>query len=318
LVLRSIIPKPEPFGGQATVSGEVLAFVGSIHRRGSAPIRAGYALSRTLCHTPNVSKPAISKSVITAAATPISNPSGGNGVVTSTTVLSEIAGARATSIPLNDDRSRPAISTTHDIVYLFIEKFHKASFHRNNPGVSEYNPLFMAADAMKPRRGRPKKYGRDSRAVTITLPEDVLASLRQLDADLGRAIVRLVERRRSVGEPAIRPAELSTYGSHAVIVVSPARALKRLPGVQLVPVGNGRALIALDRPLAIPQLELDVRDAVNEIEVSAAERQVLKGLAGILQQARSSRTVSVKERTIIVLESKRRPRQEGSLRISRT
>jgi len=44
-------------------------------------------------------------------------------------------------------------------------------------------------------RGRPKKYGRPARAVTVTLPEDILATLNAADTDLGRAIVKLVERR---------------------------------------------------------------------------------------------------------------------------
>jgi len=44
-------------------------------------------------------------------------------------------------------------------------------------------------------RGRPKKYGRPARAVTVTLPEDILATLNAADTDLGRAIVKFVERR---------------------------------------------------------------------------------------------------------------------------
>src|SRR5262249_50565490 len=47
-----------------------------------------------------------------------------------------------------------------------------------------------------PRRGRPPKYGRPSRPVTVTLPEDVLSRLHRVDADVGRAIVTLVERQR--------------------------------------------------------------------------------------------------------------------------
>ena len=164
-------------------------------------------------------------------------------------------------------------------------------------------------EPVKLARGRPKKYGRDARAVTITLPNDVLGSLEAVDADVGRAIVRLVERRGTTRARGARAAEISAYGGHAVIVVKPVRALKRLPGVQLVPIGNGRALISLDRSLSIPRLELAVRDAIDGTEVSEPERQILKAIGDILRQARSSRTVSVEERTIIVLESKRRPRQ---------
>lgn len=160
-------------------------------------------------------------------------------------------------------------------------------------------------ELLKLGRGRPKKYGRESRAVTVTLPNDVLDRLGALDADVGRAIVRLVERQKKPHRPVSRPAEISAYGSRAVIVVKPAKALKRLPGVQLVPIGDGRALISLDRPLAIPHLELAVRDALEATEPSAAERHALKAIAEILREARLSRTVSIVERSIIVIESKR-------------
>ncbi len=143
--------------------------------------------------------------------------------------------------------------------------------------------------------------------MTVTLPEDVVARLKAVDSDLGRAIVMLVERQRTRARRAVRPAELSTYGNHAVIVVSPARALKKLPGVQLVPVGNGRALISLEVPNSIPRLELAVRDALDA-GLDDAERQTLEGIADILREARRSHDVSLQERTIIVLESKKRQR----------
>ena len=157
----------------------------------------------------------------------------------------------------------------------------------------------------KPRPGRPRKYNRASRAVTVTLPDDVLARLGDVDSDLGRAIVTVVERQRPRRTRA-RPAELARYGSHAVIVVTPVKALRRLPGVELVPLGNGRALISLQRGIAIPQLELNVRDALEQNGIKEPERQTLDAIADILRDARLSRGVTLEERTIIVLESKRR------------
>ena len=153
--------------------------------------------------------------------------------------------------------------------------------------------------------GRPQKYGRPSRAVTVTLPEDVIARLQAIDADLGRAIVAVAEFRTSRRLQMIRPAELANYGNHTVIVVMPFKALKRLRGVQLVPIGNGRALISLDDPRAVPELELQLQDALDQAGVNGAERKSLEALAEILREARRSRRVTVKERTIIVLESKR-------------
>ena len=156
-----------------------------------------------------------------------------------------------------------------------------------------------------PVRGRPKKYGRPARAVTVTLPEDVLATLSSSDSDLGRAIVRLVERRGKALPRSRKPAEIATYGSRSVIVVPEARALRKLAGVQLVPIGDGRCLIALEPPYSIPRLELDIRDVLARNGAAGREREILNAVAAILRSARVSRNVIPEERTIIVLEARR-------------
>ena len=155
------------------------------------------------------------------------------------------------------------------------------------------------------------KYGRASRAVTLTLPDDVIARLSAVDSDLGRAIVTLAERHGTPRARKLRLAEIAPYGNHAVIVVIPAKVLKRLPGVQLVPIGNGRALISLEPAGSISQLELDLRDAIERDGVTGGERETLEAIADILRQTRLSRTVSLQSRTIIVLESKRLRRRTG-------
>jgi hypothetical protein len=169
----------------------------------------------------------------------------------------------------------------------------------------------MTSDQMeliKHGPGRPRKFGRPSRAVTVTLPEDVLTRLGVLDADLGRAIVTLVERRaRRVR--AVKPAEMTTYGRHAVIIVTPVNALKRIAGVQLVPIGNGRALISLERAHSIPEFELGLGDALARGDVTDSERQTLGAIADILRQTRRSSRVTLEERTIIVFETKRQRRR---------
>jgi hypothetical protein len=156
--------------------------------------------------------------------------------------------------------------------------------------------------------GRPKKYGRPSRALTVTLPEDIITRLQAIDADLGRAIVAIADSRTPRGARTIRPAELSSYGNSAVIVVMPFKALKRIPDVKLVPIGSGRALISLDRKRSVADFELEVRDALDRVGVASTDRRPLEMLAQILRDARRSEDVTVRERTIIVLESKRRRR----------
>ena len=157
-------------------------------------------------------------------------------------------------------------------------------------------------------RGRPRKFGRPSRAVTVTLPEDVLARLRSVDGDLGRAIVTLVERRPAQSKTAL-PAEISSFGNHAVIVVTPVKALQRIPGVELVPIGNGRCLISLVPPHSIPQLELDIRDVLAGGDPTDPQHGTLAAIAEILRTARASGQTLPQERTIIVLESRRNRRR---------
>src|SRR5262249_3977948 len=113
---------------------------------------------------------------------------------------------------------------------------------------------------LRRRPGRPQKFGRPSRALTVTLPQDVIARLQGIDADIGRAIVAVTEHRTPRRVRAALPAELASYGDQAVIVVLPVKALGKLPGVQLVPVGRGRALIALDDSQSVADFELQLRD----------------------------------------------------------
>jgi len=132
-----------------------------------------------------------------------------------------------------------------------------------------------------------------------------MARLRAVDTDLGRAIVTLTEQRTGRRVPAAQPAELASYGNQAVIVVMPLKSLKRLPGVELVPIGNGRALISLEQPLSIAEFELQLHDAIEQVPAMSDERKPIEALSKLLREARRSQTIALKERTIIVLQAKR-------------
>ena len=169
----------------------------------------------------------------------------------------------------------------------------------------------MAPKQFAARRGRPTKFGRPSRAVTLTLPEDVIAALGQLDEDLGRAVVRASQPLVS-GGASHGPAELARYGRRAVIITRPIAALNRMPGVLLVPLSDGRALISLDDAVGIHQFELELRDALAEDnDLSAEERATLTSIGDILKTARQTRGVAVHRRAIIVLEFTQRQRAAG-------
>ena len=99
------------------------------------------------------------------------------------------------------------------------------------------------------------------------------------------------------------------YGRHAVIFVAPVPALRRIPGVELIPVGRHRALISLAPPQTVPRLELEIRDVLEGGGLTAGERAALEGVAAILREARTSEAYALAERTVIVLERRReRPR----------
>jgi len=149
------------------------------------------------------------------------------------------------------------------------------------------------------RRGRPPKYTRPSRTITVTLPEDVLKSLAELYTDMGRAIVRLTMT-TSNGSPT-RGVEVATFGSRAVIVVPPTKALKALSRVELVPLADGRALISIDDEMSEEQFELAVRDLLDGRTMSEADHGVLQQLLSVLQEHRHSDTLTV--RRIIVLRA---------------
>lgn len=155
------------------------------------------------------------------------------------------------------------------------------------------------------RRGRPRKFSTPSRPVTVTLPDEVLDALGAIDADIGRAIVRLAQ--PEIGRRPHEPAELATFGRHAVIVVNRSRALESRTGVELIPLPDGRALISFEQPMSIADLELVLADAVEDTRLSTRDRAVFQGIADTLRDARRSVDVTLQQRSIIVLESKRRP-----------
>lgn len=159
------------------------------------------------------------------------------------------------------------------------------------------------------RRGRPRKFAAPSRAVTLTLPESVIAALGSVDHDLSRAIVRLAG--PSVPITPTPAAELSRFGKHAVIVVHPTRALAKR-GIDLVPLPDGRALIALEGLTSIAELELTLEDGLADQHLSPADREIFESVVAILRSARRSGVIRLLQRSIIVFEARRPTRRRKS------
>lgn len=161
----------------------------------------------------------------------------------------------------------------------------------------------MPPIGLAPKRGRPRKFFTASRAVTLTLPETVIAALSAIDRDLSRAVVRITQ-----PELAKRPhpsAELATFGRRAVIVVNPTRTFEQRTGAFLVPLPDGRALISFDDSLTVAGLELRIQDALEDRKLSDEDRSILDAIKGLLESGRRAGQVTVHQRNIIVFESEK-------------
>jgi hypothetical protein len=168
--------------------------------------------------------------------------------------------------------------------------------------------LVLTARAARSGRGRPRKFAGPATAVTLTLPDDVIAALRTVDVDLSRAIVRTVQ---PLIAAAPSPAtELVVFGNRAVIVVPRNRALRDRAGVELIPLSDGRALISFDDRLSTSQLELALADALADPELVGSDRETFESVVDILGSARRTGTPSVQRRNIIVLRWPKRPKTQ--------
>jgi hypothetical protein len=160
-----------------------------------------------------------------------------------------------------------------------------------------------------PRRGRPRKFSGPSRAVTLTLPEEVIAALEGVDHDLSRAVVRVAQ--PEVARRPHPPAELVSFGRRAVVVVHPTRTLEKRTGVLLIPLTDGRALIAFDETMTPARFELKIEDALDDHALLEQDARVFEGIRDLLRDARRSNRVALKQRTILVLEFAGRPAKNG-------
>ena len=164
------------------------------------------------------------------------------------------------------------------------------------------------------RRGRPRRMSSPGRAVTLTLPEDTIATLRGIDRHLGRAIARLTE--PFAQDPPRKPAELATFGSLSVMVVAPTRGLIERIGAELVPLSDGRALVAIDDRQSIPVFELRLRDALSDPDLPPTDRETFTAIVDLLRAVRQDSRGSLLPRNILVFNEKSAGlRTSGSRRV---
>jgi hypothetical protein len=160
------------------------------------------------------------------------------------------------------------------------------------------------------KRGRPPKFGRPARLLAVTLPEDVVEWLQEINQDPAWAIVSLYEhqhRRAPARETAHPDVQLVEIGPRRALIVVPQSAFVALPGVSVVPLGAGRAFLALEPGKGIAELELAVVDRLEEADLDTTEERILTSLRRHLREWRQDKTLTFSARSIIVVERARRP-----------
>jgi hypothetical protein len=156
------------------------------------------------------------------------------------------------------------------------------------------------------RRGRPSKFGRPSRVVALTLPEDAIDRLRRVHRDLGWAIMKLLDQEphpasehASLAQPDV---ELVAVADRRSLIVVNREVIRNLPGVNLISLGGNRAFLTLDIDRGMSDLELAVSDRLGDPTVDRRERRALVSLRTQLTTWRRDHGLQFHTRAIIVVE----------------
>jgi hypothetical protein len=156
------------------------------------------------------------------------------------------------------------------------------------------------------RRGRPPKFGRPSRVVALTLPEDAIDRLRRVHRDLGWAVVKLLDRESDSlsarGDEVQPDVELVTVGDRRSLIVVNREVIRNLPGVNIIPLSGNRAFLALDIDRGMSDLELAVTDRLADPTIERRQRLALDKLRAQLTAWRRDRGLQFHTRAIIVVE----------------
>ncbi|HEY2153135.1 MAG TPA: hypothetical protein VGH34_20160 [Vicinamibacterales bacterium] len=177
---------------------------------------------------------------------------------------------------------------------------------------SSRNIKRQGASTRRVKRGRPSKFGRPSRVVALTLPDDVVRGLRKMHSDLGWAIVGMFEKTPTRPESAPElDAELVTIGDRKSLIVVNPEMFKDLPGIQVVPLHDDKAFLAMDLGRGMTDLELAVLDRLDHA-ADRDERKALSKLRSQLKHWRNDRGLRFHTRAIIVVEQRRQPKTRAS------
>jgi len=155
------------------------------------------------------------------------------------------------------------------------------------------------SDSLTPRRGRPPKFGRPAQLVTLTLPNDVVAWLKSLHDDPAWALVKLHDQAIRRARKPVALAELVQLPQRRALIMVNADALGHLPGAAIIPLTDGRGILALEPDRGVADLELAVIDRLEDRSVPTSQREALQALRDRLREWRRQ-GVRFESRSIII------------------
>ena len=150
-------------------------------------------------------------------------------------------------------------------------------------------------------RGRPPKFQRRGRPVTVTLPESTLARLEAIDPDRSRAIVKATDAAMSSATDGSTLPELVEVAPNVrVILVGPSRSLRRVEWLRLFEVSPFRYLLVIPTGTSVDALELAVIDLLENLqEDDRHEHEALDKLRRLVGSLRRGAEVSKAELLLV-------------------
>jgi hypothetical protein len=149
--------------------------------------------------------------------------------------------------------------------------------------------------------GRPPKFAEPSRPVTLTLPQSTLAELQRINPDRSRAIVELTKKASDENPKNALVEIIEVAKDTGLVVIGPSKALRQVPFLRLVEVAPRRFLLAFDAGHNFHDLELAIRDALDDVKYDDRERELLTELVGHIKGLRKSQRVSMAEILVVKL-----------------
>jgi hypothetical protein len=130
--------------------------------------------------------------------------------------------------------------------------------------------------------------------------------LSRVHADLGWAIVSLVETQPEHGADDAPPdVALVEVGDGQFLIVVHAAVFRAVPGVQLVPISKTQAFLALDPGRTMGDLEVLVRDRLEQLTRPSRAQRGLLTLERELRKWRRDPAMRPESRSIIILNKPR-------------